>query len=67
MLIITTLRNAEAADSQVANIIYLNSLKWQDSINLRPLYARTKMNMSEAMKIKRQIRECCNIEANMVD
>ena len=25
------------------------------------------MNMSEAMKIKRQIQECCNIEANMVD
>ena len=25
------------------------------------------MNMSEAMKIKRQIQECCNIETNMVD
>ena len=67
MLIITKLRNTDAADSQVAHIIYLNSIKWQDSISLRPLYARTKMNMSEAMKIKRQIQECCNIEANMVD
>ena len=25
------------------------------------------MNMSEAMKIKRQIQECCNIVAKMVD
>ena len=25
------------------------------------------MNMSEAMKIKRQIQECCNIETGMVD
>ena len=25
------------------------------------------MNMSEAMKTKRQIKECCNIEASMVD
>jgi hypothetical protein len=25
------------------------------------------MNMSEAMKIKRQIHECCNIEAKMED
>jgi hypothetical protein len=25
------------------------------------------MNMSEAMKIKRQIQDCCNIEATMVD
>ena len=25
------------------------------------------MNMSEAMKIKRQIQECCNIKTNMDD
>ena len=31
------------------------------------MYARTKMNVSLAMKIKRQIQECCNIEAKMED
>jgi hypothetical protein len=39
----------------------------QGSISLETIYARTKMKMSEAMKIKRQIQECFNIEAKMGD
>ncbi len=45
----------------------LRPIKRQDSISLRSIYARTKMNTSEAMKIKRQIKDCCNIETGMVD
>ena len=45
----------------------LNPIRRQDSIIRRPIFARTKMNMSEAMKIKRQIKDSCGIEAIMVD